>query len=393
MASVSWEKFKSASQVKAVMRHDCQDTREATREHTNGDINKDLTHTNTGIWDKYAEAKQRYDSRMAELPVPARKDAVVGLGFSIPVPRGLPEDQEDEWCSRVLELMGARYGLENVCCFAVHRDEKHEYIDPDTKQKEISRTHAQGILIPESNGRLCAKEVTARWQMIAFNREIHEMTVKEYGLEWMTGKQSKSRGSVEEMKALSLKAENEALRAENEELLARNDELKSQVSGLLSPIRAAKRALKTEGEKRAEAAEERLAAAEKARHEAEAAQQEAEESTRKAVQEAQEALQARQEAEGRYSTLQSDTEGLEARKKALEGGVSALTALIENYKQARPTVTEKTVCDYLRKIGKYEAIEAIASKDLRNRYEQNLKQRADEIENQSRQNGHHDLSL
>ena len=213
MASADWKKIKSRQQVKAILRHNCKDTREQTQEHSNPHLRPELTATNTGLWDTYAEAAKRYDDRWAEVngDKTIRKDAVVGLGFSIPAPDALPEDKENKWFVKVLEIMSDRFGYENIASFAVHRDERHEYIDPDTHERKMSRTHAQGILFPEADGTMCAKKIMTKGRMAALNRAIDEMSRTEFGVSFLTGKGTKSRGSVEEMKAKSLQAEIEDL--------------------------------------------------------------------------------------------------------------------------------------------------------------------------------------
>ena len=213
MASADWQKIKSRQQVKAILRHNCKDTREQTQEHSNPHLRPELTATNTGLWDTYAEAAKRYDDRWAEVngDKTVRKDAVVGLGFSIPAPDALPEEQENKWFVQVLDIMATRYGYENIASFAVHRDERHEYIDPDTHERKMSRTHAQGILFPEADGTMCAKKIMTKGRMAELNRAIDDMSRTEFGVSFLTGKGTKSRGSVEEMKAKSLQAEIEEL--------------------------------------------------------------------------------------------------------------------------------------------------------------------------------------
>ena len=213
MASADWQKIKSRQQVKAILRHNCKDTREQTKEHSNPHLRPELTATNTGLWDTYAEAAKRYDDRWAEVngDKTVRKDAVVGLGFSIPAPDALPEEQEDKWFVKVLDIMVTRYGYENIASFAVHRDERHEYIDPDTHERKMSRTHAQGILFPEADGTMCAKKIMTKGRMAELNRAIDDMSRTEFGVLFLTGKGTKSRGSVEAMKAKSLQAEIEEL--------------------------------------------------------------------------------------------------------------------------------------------------------------------------------------
>lgn len=205
MASVNWTKMKTAQQVKAVLRHDCKDTREAAKTHTNADLNKDLTGQNYGVGDTYDTAREAFLKRLEEVTVgkTVRKDAVVGVGFSIPAPADLPEEKEKDWFNRVYEILGEKYGKDNICCFAVHVDEQHEYIDPDSKESRMSRSHAQGVMVPETEGRLCAKDFVSRGRMIAINNAIDKMSQEEFGVKFMDGSQAKSRGSVETLKQRS----------------------------------------------------------------------------------------------------------------------------------------------------------------------------------------------
>lgn len=205
MASVNWTKMKTAQQVKAVLRHDCKDTREAAKTHTNADLNKDLTGQNYGVGDTYDTAREAFLKRLEEVTAgkTVRKDAVVGVGFSIPVPADLPEEKEKDWFNRVYEILGEKYGKDNICCFAVHVDEQHEYRDPDSKESRMSRSHAQGVMVPEVGGRLCAKEFVSRARMISINNEIDKMSQEEFGVKFMDGSQAKSRGSVETLKQRS----------------------------------------------------------------------------------------------------------------------------------------------------------------------------------------------
>ena len=293
MASVAWTKLHSAGEVKGVLRHDCKDTRQAAATHSNEDIQRDMTKQNTGVLDGYADTARAYDERMAELPPPRRKDAVVGLGFSAPMPDGLPADKEDEWAERVYRLMADQYGEKNIVCFVVHRDERHEYIDPDTKEKTMSRTHIQGVLVPESEGRLCAKEVTGRANMQRINQAINDMTQRDYGLDYMTGEKSKSRGSVETLKQRSRRAELEQM---NEKLEAKNAELEKMTDG---PI---PKAVYRKAKQRKEDAQKQAEEAKAEQQEAEAKRDEAE---RQAEEAQQRASEARQQVEASHDTLKA----------------------------------------------------------------------------------------
>lgn len=224
MASVDWKKYKTAGDVKARLRHDCQDTRENTKQHQNPHINKAMTNQNTGVWTEYKDARERFEKRLAEVTdgKTVRKDAVRGVGFNIPAPEGLTPDKEDAWFARALDIMGERYGLENVCCYTIHRDEVHDYYDTEKQAWCKSRVHAQGILVPEVDGSLCAKKVTARGRMMELNEAIDQMSRDEFGLAFMDGTKRKSRGDTEKLKAESLKAE---LELKEQELKAKEKAL------------------------------------------------------------------------------------------------------------------------------------------------------------------------
>ena len=358
MASVDWKKYKSKQYVKAVLRHNCNDTRENTQEHTNPHIQPDKTHLNTGFHDTYADAKKRFErgyKRLTEDKT-VRKDAVVGLGFSVPVPKGLPEDKTEAFMGRVHEILCNRYGAENVVSFSIHRDEKHKYIDPDTKQTEESRDHAQGIILPEVDGGLCAKKVLSRKNMISLNDEIDRMSRAEFGLAFVDGSKRKSRGSVEHMKNESLKAENELLREENKtlkdekaELEARVAELEKQVDGpLLRMVYKKAKERKEQYEAEAEAAEARAREAEARR---EAAEKQAEEARQRAV-EAEEQRKASEDArkreEAERKRLRDD---MAAMGRMIQGKVNEaqqVKAYFEQLQKAPVTPTLKAMGDYMK---------------------------------------------
>lgn len=232
MASVDWKKIKTRQEVFAILRHNCKDTRLKTKTHNNKELNKDLTILNTGIIDGYEYTKTKYNNRMNELPPPRRKDAVIGLGFTIPFPKDLQRKDYELWTENVYKLMSDNYGKDNICCFVTHRDEVHEYIDVDTKKKTVSRPHIHGVLVPEINGKLNARDVTARNRMININNVINDMTEETFGISWLTGAKSKSKGSVEDMKykshKLELQEQLDILKQENQDLNLKNVLLKNQ---------------------------------------------------------------------------------------------------------------------------------------------------------------------
>lgn len=208
MASVNFLKCKGAGSVKAIMRHCDEDERQQHR-HSNPDIDLTATASNESMKGlNYGEACREYDRRIDELDASSnrnkRKDRVTALFLDVPAPDGLPESREGEWFRRVWELTGQQYGQRNMVEGYIHRDERHEYIDP-LKGVRTSRTHMHMCLVPEIDGQLDGKHAMSRGSMVKLNKSIHEMTRQEFGLDFMTGEKAKSRGSVEDMKDGSLK--------------------------------------------------------------------------------------------------------------------------------------------------------------------------------------------
>lgn len=218
MASVNFAKFKTAGECKAMMRH-CDAAERVAGEHSNPDIDKALTASNGAIKGLgYSDVCAAYDHRIAALDAAEgankRKDRVTLLGLDVPRPAGLMDADQDAWFRRVWDITAQMYGADNMLEGYIHRDEVHAYTDPTTKREVTSREHMHMYVIPERNGRLCAKECTSRASMIALNNEIQAMTAKEFGVQFMDGSKRKSRGTVEEMKAQSVIAEAERQAAE-----------------------------------------------------------------------------------------------------------------------------------------------------------------------------------
>ena len=86
MASINWAKYKTATEVKAHIRHNEKQCRMTTKEHNNQHINRALTANNYSIMGRsYADRCKIYDDAMAELK-PRRKDAVTCLSLETVVP-------------------------------------------------------------------------------------------------------------------------------------------------------------------------------------------------------------------------------------------------------------------------------------------------------------------
>jgi hypothetical protein len=251
MASVDWEKCKGAGSTKAKMRHN--DTGERLKHnHSNPDIDKTKTSTNVNLLGlSYAESCAAYDEKIAELDskdgANKRKDRVTAISLEFKVPVGLPEELEAEWARKALDEIQKVLGDIPLISAYLHRDEKHEYYDPEKGEKVMSRTHIHAIYIPEVDGRLYARGIATKANIIAVNNAVHEMTKSDYHLDFMDGTKKKRKKTVETLKNESEQAELDALRKQyktamnglkkrENELDAREIELDEKMSQMQAKI-------------------------------------------------------------------------------------------------------------------------------------------------------------
>ena len=209
MASVNFEKFK-ANQIKAVMRH-CDKEQRKQSSHSNKQINKQVTDTNLQYDRSYEETCKRYDDRIAYLDgfenANKRKDRVTCLGITVPTPKGLDATREIDWFNAVNKLVIKQFGADNVLQCYIHRDEVHQYLNAETGQLETSRVHAHFFVVPERNNKLVGKHVCNRENFIKLDNSIQDMTVSDYGIDFMDGSKKKSKATVEELKGKSASRE------------------------------------------------------------------------------------------------------------------------------------------------------------------------------------------
>lgn len=210
MASCNWEKKKGAIEAKALFRHCDTKEREKT-EHSNKDIDKSLTHLNMsfGFYDNpggsgYDAICKAYDDYIANLDSRAgankRKDRVTLCALNLTVPAGMDDATAQMWCIEAYEVLYDCFG-ERLLGGTAHFDEKHTYIDVETKEKRVSRVHLQAQVIPEVDGRLNAKALTSRSNIVILNNRIQAMTKSRFpGYVFMDGTKRKSKKPVEELK-------------------------------------------------------------------------------------------------------------------------------------------------------------------------------------------------
>lgn len=203
MASVNFEKLKSATEVKRMFKH-CDKAERIKDNHANEQIDKAKTSQNSQFRYSYSDTCKRYDDRIAYLDslegANKRKDRVTCFGLCVPTPVGLSQSDEQAWFSKVNKLIKAQYGAENVMNCYIHRDEEHEYKNAETGEDCVSRAHAHFYVIPAIDGKLNGKKFSSKANMIKLNESIQDMTEADYGLQFMDGTKRKSKKSVEQLK-------------------------------------------------------------------------------------------------------------------------------------------------------------------------------------------------
>lgn len=197
-------------------RHDGKDV-----QYDNEHINKDLSDRNSvrywkGVHDPEMTAQGEYrrlQDRVAEIdkkepPKRIRKDRVTMVGFEVPVPEGLPPEQEGRFFSIAYKAFAKMCGgPQNVSTLRIHRDEVHDYLDPVTKDVKTSRVHAHCVGIPYVPGKgVNCKSWMTRKALRDLQADIDQHCRSELGIAFMDGSQQRSRGTVEDLKRLSAQA-------------------------------------------------------------------------------------------------------------------------------------------------------------------------------------------
>lgn len=228
MASAGWNggKAKSTAQAKAWMRHNSKNERIAAN-HSNTDIDKSRTPLNWSYRGLSYKARcAAYDKRMGEIdqgkPGSGKNARTVLQAVCVYSPAALRGDLDKlhDWFERVGQIAEAQFGSSNVIDMAVDVDEVHDYPDEDTGEQRTAAEHGHLWLVPEVDGRLNGKQFSRRAAITQFNDALQYMTEREFGCQFNDGTQAKRRGTVEQLKARSLKVEIEQLEARAETILS-----------------------------------------------------------------------------------------------------------------------------------------------------------------------------
>lgn len=226
MASVTIQKWSTAAACGGQVNHIYR-----TREHYgNQDIDKTLADRNE-MAGTAEEARARIRETIAWVdsvtpPKRIRGDRKTVAELCVPAPRsGMSDQDARQFLTAACEALVDAPGM-HVVGVALHGDETHEYIDPDSKERVQSRLHLHVLVVPDVPGKGCnMKSWLTKSRYSEINRLMDKVCERELGYSYQDGTKSQSRGDVERVKA-------ESLRAEAAELTAKIDTLRHEVAEL-----------------------------------------------------------------------------------------------------------------------------------------------------------------
>lgn len=197
------QKFK-AYDVRGIQSHD----RRERESKTNPDIDKERSSLNYALVESEnfkADIQERLATLKSKKAV--RKDAVVMCQFLVTSDheffQGLTSEQQKTFFQDALNYISERYGKENVLAATVHMDEK--------------TPHMHVNITPIRDGRLTAKEIFNRTELIELQNTFHQEVGLKWGLERGQSREEKRKHQdVAEFKRSTAEAELEKVKAELE---------------------------------------------------------------------------------------------------------------------------------------------------------------------------------
>lgn len=269
MASVTIQKWTTAGACGGQINHIYR-----TREHYgNQDIDRALADRNE-MAGTAEEARARIRETIAWVdsvtpPKRIRGDRKTVAELCVPAPRsGMSDQDARQFLTAACEALVEAPGM-HVVGVALHGDETHEYIDPDSKERVQSRLHLHVLVVPDVPGHGCnMKSWLTKSRYGEINRLMDKVCERELGYSYQDGTKSRSRGDVERVKVKSLQAE-------AAELTAKIDTLRHEVAEL-DKTRQKTRQDAARATQEADKAVARARAAEQAQRQSEAVQRQSE---------------------------------------------------------------------------------------------------------------------
>lgn len=269
MASVTIQKWSTAAACGGQINHIYR-----TREHYgNQDIDKTLADRNE-MAGTAEEARARIRETIAWVdsvtpPKRIRGDRKTVAELCVPAPRsGMSDQNARQFLTAACEALVEAPGM-HVVGVALHGDETHEYIDPDSKERVQSRLHLHVLVVPDVPGHGCnMKSWLTKSRYKEINQLLDRVCKRELGYTYQDGTKSRSRGDVERVKVKSLQAE-------AAELTAKIDMLRQEATQL-DAVRQKACQDATRATQEADKAVARARAAEQAQRQSEAVQRQSE---------------------------------------------------------------------------------------------------------------------
>ena len=269
MASVTIQKWSTAAACGGQINHIYR-----TREHYgNQDIDKTLADRNE-MAGMAEEARARIRETIAWVdsvtpPKRIRGDRKTVAELCVPAPRsGMSDQDARQFLTAACEALVEAPGM-HVVGVALHGDETHEYIDPDSKERVQSRLHLHVLVVPDVPGHGCnMKSWLTKSRYKEINQLLDRVCKRELGYTYQDGTKSRSRGDVERVKVKSLQAE-------AAELTAKIDMLRQEATRL-DAVRQKACQDATRATQEADKAVARARAAEQAQRQSEAVQRQSE---------------------------------------------------------------------------------------------------------------------
>lgn len=265
MASVDFKKnglSEGAAMVAHMTRHDGKEDVDYRNKYVDKSWSE-LNYTIGGDYMTTAQVMRKLKTRIEQIdreipPKRIKKDRVLVMTFSIPVPPGLSPLKEARFFEIAYdELAKCCGGRQNLSPGYVHRDEVHSYRDAVTGEMRTSRAHMHVAGIPFTREKgVNGKAFETKARMIQLNKAIDERCRRELSVPFMTGDRALTGRSVEELQAAS---ESKTRRQERARLTAERQQLRADVAKLKSSCDALSAA-----QERSEAAMARAQAAETA---------------------------------------------------------------------------------------------------------------------------------
>ena len=183
MSSLNLAKIKQ-HELKALLRH-CDKNERLKVEHSNEDINKEMTWKNAQFCGSYEEVCNYFDDILRELDskpkANTRYDRVVAYAIEGTLPEPDEEKdtqkQRDAWIAGIEKVIKREYPEMVVLAKYIHYDEVHEYINPENGERVFSRPHVHMYVMPVIEGRLNGKKFFQhKTSLIQLHRQIDDLT-------------------------------------------------------------------------------------------------------------------------------------------------------------------------------------------------------------------------